>query len=111
MRKLLPHEEESIRDGCPAQNTSQALCRISMSTNGASVSQSPVIRHDRIYKNDGNRPLIALLDRDAHQVLDVGCGAGDNAELVQSLLPGCQVHGITPSGAESEIAKRRMPSC
>jgi 2-polyprenyl-3-methyl-5-hydroxy-6-metoxy-1,4-benzoquinol methylase len=82
-----------------------------MSTNGASVSQSPVIRHDRIYKNDGNRPLIALLDRDAHQVLDVGCGAGDNAELVQSLLPGCQVHGITHSDAESEIAKRRMTSC
>jgi hypothetical protein len=58
-----------------------------MSTNpyAASVSQSRAIRHCRIYKNDGDRPLIALLGRDTHQVLDVGRGAGDKAELIQSL--------------------------
>jgi 2-polyprenyl-3-methyl-5-hydroxy-6-metoxy-1,4-benzoquinol methylase len=84
-----------------------------MSTNpyGAPVSASSRIAHDRIYRNDGNAPLIALLDGDAHEVLDVGCGAGDNAQLVQSRLPGCQVHGITHSEAESEIAMQRMTSC
>jgi 2-polyprenyl-3-methyl-5-hydroxy-6-metoxy-1,4-benzoquinol methylase len=66
---------------------------------------------DHVYRNDGNAALIALLDGDVHQVLDVGCGAGDNAALVQSSFPACQVHGITHSVAESEIAKKRMTSC
>jgi len=66
---------------------------------------------DRVYKNEGNAPLIALLDSNVQRVLDVGCGAGDNAELIQSRLPGCQVHGITHSAAEFAIAKQRMASC
>ncbi len=69
------------------------------------------INRDRIYANHGNAPLIRLLDRDAHQVLDVGCGAGDNAELVQTRFPGCQIHGITHSRAEAEVARPRMSSC
>jgi SAM-dependent methyltransferase len=82
----------------------------------ATLDGTPVVRsltnyQDRVYKNAGNVPLIALLDSDASQVLDVGCGAGDNAELVRSRLPGCQVHGITHSAAEAELAKRRMASC
>ena len=82
----------------------------------ATLDGTPVVRsltnnQDRVYKNAGNVPLIALLDSDACQVLDVGCGAGDNAELVRSRLPGCQVHGITHSSAEAELAKRRMVSC
>jgi len=82
----------------------------------ATLDGTPVVRsltnyQDRVYKNAGNVPLIALLDSDARQVLDVGCGAGDNAELLRSRLPGCQVHGITHSAAEAELAKRRMASC
>ena len=82
----------------------------------ATVDGAPAVRaqtdsQDRIYKNKGNAPLIALLDGDARQVLDVGCGAGDNAELLRLRLPGCQVHGITRSAAEAELARRRMASC
>jgi 2-polyprenyl-3-methyl-5-hydroxy-6-metoxy-1,4-benzoquinol methylase len=84
---------------------------MSTNPNGALIGRSATVYHDRIYKNDGNAPLIALLDREVHRVLDVGCGAGDNAELVRSRFPDCQVHGITHSDAESEIAKRRMTSC
>jgi 2-polyprenyl-3-methyl-5-hydroxy-6-metoxy-1,4-benzoquinol methylase len=82
----------------------------------ATLGSTPVKRsltnnQDRVYKNEGNIALIALLDSDVRQVLDVGCGAGDNAELVHSRFPGCQVHGITHSAAEAELAKLRMMSC
>jgi ubiquinone/menaquinone biosynthesis C-methylase UbiE len=82
----------------------------------ATLGGTPVIRsstnnQDRVYKNGGNRALIALLDSDVRQILDIGCGAGDNAELVHSRIPDCQVHGITHSAAEAELAKRRMMSC
>lgn len=65
----------------------------------------------RIYENDGNRPLMALLDRPVGCVLDVGCGAGRNAELLRRRYPNCEVHGITRSVAEAEIAASRMTSC
>jgi 2-polyprenyl-3-methyl-5-hydroxy-6-metoxy-1,4-benzoquinol methylase len=66
---------------------------------------------DRVYKNDGNAPLIHLLDPGVHRILDVGCGAGDNAGLVKSRYPNCEIHGITHSTAEAEIARKRMTSC
>jgi ubiquinone/menaquinone biosynthesis C-methylase UbiE len=84
---------------------------MSATLGGAPIIQSLMNIQDRIYKNEGNAPLIEMLDGDAGQVLDVGCGAGDNAELVRSRLPGCQVHGITHSVAEAELAKRRMATC
>jgi SAM-dependent methyltransferase len=71
---------------------------------------SPTV-HGRIYRNEGNAPLIDLLDADVRLVLDVGCGAGDNADLIRSRLPGCNVHGVTHSEAEGSIARRRMASC
>jgi SAM-dependent methyltransferase len=84
---------------------------MSATLDGTPVVGSLTNYQDRVYKNAGNVPLIALLDSGACQVLDVGCGAGDNAELLRSRLPGCQVHGITHSAAEAELAKRRMASC
>jgi 2-polyprenyl-3-methyl-5-hydroxy-6-metoxy-1,4-benzoquinol methylase len=66
---------------------------------------------DRIYKNEGNAPLIDLLDPGVRRVLDVGCGAGDNADLVKSRHPNCEIHGITYSAAEADIAGKRMTSC
>jgi SAM-dependent methyltransferase len=82
----------------------------------ATVDGAPAVRaqtdsQDRIYKNKGNTPLLALLDGGARQVLDVGCGAGDNAELLRLRLPSCQVHGITRSAVEAELARRHMASC
>jgi len=66
---------------------------------------------DRVYHNDGNSPLIDLLGGDARQVLDVGCGAGDNAALIRSRSPGCRIYGITHSAAEAELAKKHMAAC
>jgi 2-polyprenyl-3-methyl-5-hydroxy-6-metoxy-1,4-benzoquinol methylase len=65
----------------------------------------------RIYKNHGNRPLLALLDDEPRNVLDVGCGAGDNADLIKAKYPRCEVQGITHSAAEAEIARARMTAC
>jgi SAM-dependent methyltransferase len=84
---------------------------MSATLDGAPVIQSLMNIQDRIYKNEGNAPLIELLDSDAGQILDVGCGAGDNAQLVRSRLPGCKVHGITHSVAEAALARQRMTSC
>jgi 2-polyprenyl-3-methyl-5-hydroxy-6-metoxy-1,4-benzoquinol methylase len=65
----------------------------------------------RIYKNVGNAPLLALLDDRVRRVLDVGCGAGDNAALLKSRYPGCEIFGITYSAAEAQIARRTMTAC
>jgi 2-polyprenyl-3-methyl-5-hydroxy-6-metoxy-1,4-benzoquinol methylase len=75
------------------------------------VVVSPISSQDRVYKNDGNTPLIDLLDPGVRRILDVGCGAGDNAKLINSRHPSCEIHGITYSTAEAEIAKQRMTSC
>jgi 2-polyprenyl-3-methyl-5-hydroxy-6-metoxy-1,4-benzoquinol methylase len=75
------------------------------------IASQARIAHGRIYKNEGNAPVVALLDADVRRVLDVGCGAGDNAELIRSRFPDCEVHGVTHSEAECIIAKRRMASC
>jgi 2-polyprenyl-3-methyl-5-hydroxy-6-metoxy-1,4-benzoquinol methylase len=77
----------------------------------ASVVDSPVDAQNRIYKNHGNAPLLALLDNEPRRVLDVGCGAGDNAGLIKAKYPGCEIHGVTQSAAEAQIAKARMTAC
>jgi 2-polyprenyl-3-methyl-5-hydroxy-6-metoxy-1,4-benzoquinol methylase len=77
----------------------------------APVLHSLVDAPNRIYKNHGNAPLLALLDNEPRRVLDVGCGAGDNAGLIRATYPGCEIHGVTHSGAEAEIAKLWMTAC
>jgi 2-polyprenyl-3-methyl-5-hydroxy-6-metoxy-1,4-benzoquinol methylase len=71
----------------------------------------PVETQNRIYKNHGNAPLLALLDNEPRRVLDVGCGAGDNAGLIKAKYPMCEIHGVTHSAAEAEIAKQWMTAC
>lgn len=66
---------------------------------------------DRVYTNSGNSPLIALLKGGCAQILDVGCGAGDNAALIRRRLPSCRVDGITHSYAEAELARAHMRNC
>lgn len=82
-----------------------------MSLDGAIVVQSPTVSLDRVYANDGNAPLIALLDKGVRRVLDVGCGAGDNAALVKAKYPDCEVYGITHSAAEANFAEKVMTIC
>lgn len=45
------------------------------------MNASTVSRDQRLYANIGNPPLMELLEGDVQQVLDIGCGAGDNAVL------------------------------
>lgn len=66
---------------------------------------------ERVYSNQGNPPLIDLLDKSCNRLLDIGCGAGDNAALVKSRHSGCEVSGITRSAVEAELAQRHMVRC
>jgi 2-polyprenyl-3-methyl-5-hydroxy-6-metoxy-1,4-benzoquinol methylase len=66
---------------------------------------------DRVYSNQGNSPLISLLGKDCNRLLDIGCGAGDNAALIKSRYPESNVFGITHSAAEAELAKKYMTRC
>ena len=61
---------------------------------------------DELYRNDGNKPLIDLLKGrvPVGRVLDCGCGAGDNARLLQGL--GWNVTGITISSRERDAASQ-----
>ena len=66
---------------------------------------------ERIYKNDGNYPLIGMMERECLEVLDVGCGSGDNAALIRKRFPGCAVDGITHSESEAALARKHMRDC
>ncbi len=65
----------------------------------------------RIYSNDGNIPLIDLVSVPVLRVLDVGCGAGDNAMLIKQCYPEAQVIGITVSSAEAKKAESVLHAC
>jgi SAM-dependent methyltransferase len=56
----------------------------------------------RTYANDGNAPLLALVRTEDRLILDVGCGAGDNARAL--IARGATVHGVTASADELAIA-------
>jgi SAM-dependent methyltransferase len=59
---------------------------------------------EEVYRNTGNVELIDLAKTGMHtgRALDCGCGAGDNARLLQAA--GWQVTGITISPKEREAA-------
>jgi 2-polyprenyl-3-methyl-5-hydroxy-6-metoxy-1,4-benzoquinol methylase len=56
-----------------------------------------------IYRNAGNAPLLALVPDGKLKILDVGCGAGDNARILQAR--GCTVYGLTLSDEEARLAR------
>ncbi len=58
---------------------------------------------ERVYANAGNLPLLERLRPADRSVLDVGCGAGDNARHLKAR--GCTVHGVTLSRREFELAQ------
>lgn len=66
---------------------------------------------DRTYSNSGNPFLVDLLDIECTTILDVGCGAGDNARLIKQRVQERKVFGITLSSAELELASREMERC
>lgn len=56
----------------------------------------------KCYLNPGNPPVVDAIPLSAKTVLDVGCGAGDNARLLRDR--GCVVDGITLSESEAKTA-------
>lgn len=65
---------------------------------------------ERVYANQGNPPLLALLGG-SQVLLDVGCGAGDNAALLKKRQPSMKIYGITHSPAEAALAEQYMERC
>ena len=65
---------------------------------------------DMAYHNAGNLPLLDLVSASASRVLDVGCGAGDNARVLAE-RQSMDVFGITVSPSEAELAGRHMKAC
>ncbi len=65
----------------------------------------------RVYQNQGNVAALELLGPDCRRLLDVGCGAGDNAARLRSLRPGLEIHGVTHSEAEAELARPHLDRC
>jgi 2-polyprenyl-3-methyl-5-hydroxy-6-metoxy-1,4-benzoquinol methylase len=49
--------------------------------------------------------VLSLVPKGVRRVLDVGCGAGDNARRLADMLPGVAVVGVTHSAEEAEMAK------
>lgn len=61
------------------------------------------------YANAGNPELLALIPDGTRTVLDVGCGAGDNARLMQAR--GLEIDGVTISQEEANVAGAFMRKC
>jgi 2-polyprenyl-3-methyl-5-hydroxy-6-metoxy-1,4-benzoquinol methylase len=66
---------------------------------------------ERVYSNQGNVPLMKLLSGSCERILDIGCGAGDNARLIKSINPKCNLFGITHSESEAALAQVHMVKC
>lgn len=64
----------------------------------------------KIYKNQGNQDVLNLISSTS-SILDVGCGAGDNARQINALYPGCILYGITYSLDEALLANKYMKEC
>lgn len=58
---------------------------------------------DKTYQNAGNRDVLLRVPQSHRRVLDIGCGAGDNARVLRAA--GHQIVGITLSPDEAELAK------
>jgi SAM-dependent methyltransferase len=65
----------------------------------------------RVYDNAANPALCALLGPGSRRVLDVGCGAGQNAAWLTDRHPGISIMGITRSPAEAEQARPHLERC
>lgn len=57
---------------------------------------------EKSYFNEGNEDVLQYIDK-VGEVLDIGCGAGDNARILNS--KNFIIEGITISNAEARVAK------
>jgi SAM-dependent methyltransferase len=63
---------------------------------------------DKVYRNFGNKDVVALVDTAAVNILDVGCGTGDNAALLRQRDPHKRIYGISGSREEGDFASRHL---
>ncbi len=82
-----------------------------MITRNSTCEGAALKQMDRVYSNDGNPPLIELLEGNYGRILDIGCGTGDNAALIKSKNSACDLFGVTHSGSEAAIAQQYMTKC
>jgi SAM-dependent methyltransferase len=59
---------------------------------------------NKIYSNRGNHEVLSLIPQAAQRVLDIGCGAGDNAKELKKM--GKYVVGLTISHSEAKIVEQ-----
>lgn len=57
-----------------------------------------------VYRNIGNALVLSLVPLSARRILDVGCGAGDNARKLRERDPDAFIVGITFSESEAMLA-------
>jgi 2-polyprenyl-3-methyl-5-hydroxy-6-metoxy-1,4-benzoquinol methylase len=75
---------------------------------------SSINNHNLLYKNSGNKGLLDLINDTSGEILDVGCGAGDNAQnlLLKSINnQDLKIYGITDSIAEKNICDKFLTYC
>jgi len=58
---------------------------------------------EKVYQNAGNSAVLSEIPQCSSRILDLGCGAGDNARIL--FLAGKSVDGVTLSEAEALLAK------
>lgn len=75
------------------------------------IRNDGLLGRDRVYLNAGNPPLLELLAKGSRRLLDIGCGSGDNAALIKSRYPECDIFGVTHSPKEADIARKHMARC
>lgn len=61
---------------------------------------------DKTYQNAGNSQVLAWIEDEDRRILDLGCGAGDNARRLADA--GRIIDGVTMSSAEANLAKSTM---
>ena len=83
----------------------------SMTSHGTMESPTFTPVPDRVYSNLGNAPLLDLLGSGCNHLLDIGCGAGDNAKLLKATYPEMDISGITHSAVEADLARNHLARC
>jgi SAM-dependent methyltransferase len=73
------------------------------------VSGAAEVYRGRVYKNEGIRPLVSMIDPAHRRILDVGCGAGDNMRLLAAA--GRDVVGVTLSEDEARTVRESGFPC
>jgi 2-polyprenyl-3-methyl-5-hydroxy-6-metoxy-1,4-benzoquinol methylase len=61
---------------------------------------------EKVYANAGNPEVVNSIPKDTIKILDLGCGAGDNARLIVTRNSKAQVHGVTLAAKEKPQAEK-----